>query len=90
MNLQFALAALFGTLALLNLLAAWAIVRSGWFTKQQVIAQVILVFVVPFLGAIAALLFLRSQRPMVRQTEGADTDSWHKATGAQHADHLAP
>ena len=90
MKLQFTLAGLFVALVILDLLAARAIVRSGWFTKEQVIVQIIIVCLVPFLGAIFAFVFLRSQQPVARKTEGADPDSWHNATGATHADHFAP
>ncbi len=90
MKLQLALVGLLVALVVLDFLAARAILRSGWFTKRQVIAQIIIVCLVPLLGAIFAFVFLRSQQPVARQTEGADSDNWRNATGATHADHFAP
>jgi lysylphosphatidylglycerol synthetase-like protein (DUF2156 family) len=89
-NLQFAFGCLLVSLVILDLFAARAIARSGWFTQRQIIAQVLIVFLVPLFGAIFALVFLRSQRPQTQRFGGPNPDNQQNAADANHVDHFAP
>ena len=90
MRLQWVLASLLVGLIVLDFLAVRAIVKSEFFTKRQVIAQILIVCLIPLFGAVFALVFLRSQYPTARQTERASPDIWQDAPSTSKGDHPDP
>jgi uncharacterized membrane protein len=90
MNLQFVFGCLVVSLVILDIFAARAIARSGWFTQRQIIAQVLIVFLVPLFGAIFALVFLKSQRPVTQRFGGPNPDNWQNAVDVPPVDHQTP
>jgi hypothetical protein len=55
------LGALFFALVALNVLVSAAVARSGYFTRGQVLAQAVLVWLVPLIGAVIVGTFLWSE-----------------------------
>ena len=90
MNHQVVITSLLAGLVILDVLAVRAIVKSGWFTRSQIVAQTFLVCLIPVFGAVIAFVFLRSQRPMKRQTEGADPHNWDNIGAGRNSDDVGP
>jgi hypothetical protein len=90
MNQQVAIASLLAGIFILDCLAVRAIVKSGWFTRSQIVAQTFMVCLIPVFGAVIAFVFLRSQRPMKHQTEGADPHNWDNIGAGRNSDDVSP
>jgi hypothetical protein len=61
-----------------NCAACIAVLRSGMYTRSQVLSQSAVIWLVPILGALVVALFLRSQRDgrAVERGNGADPENW--------------
>ena len=76
--------------AVLSLFASLAIVRGGFYTKSQAVAQIAIVWLVPVFGAVLVYLVMSSNRPARSQSVGANPDNWQNAQEHPHADPHAP
>ena len=69
-----------------NCVACIAVIRSGLYTRSQVLAQSIVIWLVPILGTLVVALFLRTQRDerAVGRGNGADPENWQNAQEPSH------
>ncbi len=63
-----------------------AVLRSGMYTRSQVLLQSAVIWLVPILGALVVALFLRSQRDerAVERGNGADPENWQNPQVPNH------
>ena len=69
-----------------NCAACIAVLRSGIYTRSQVLSQSAVIWLVPILGALVVALFLRSHRdePAVQRGNGADPENWQNPQVPNH------
>ncbi|GAA0297234.1 hypothetical protein N9W11_04325 [Psychrosphaera haliotis] len=46
---------------ILNIIAGLQVLKSDYFEKNQKVAQIIIIFLIPFIASIGIILFLRGQ-----------------------------
>jgi H+/gluconate symporter-like permease len=69
-----------GVLVALNILVSIFIFKCEDLEKFQKVAQIIVVWLIPFLGAIVLLLFHRSQRVSSKQSKSVHIKASHDYT----------
>ena len=69
-----------------NCVACIAVLRSGLYTRRQVLLQSTVIWLVPILGALVVALFLRTHRDerAVGRGNGADPENWQNAQEPSH------
>ncbi|HEY3049432.1 MAG TPA: hypothetical protein VGJ72_18465 [Polaromonas sp.] len=77
-------------IALLNAVVSVAVARSGYYSGGQVAAQVVIVWLIPVLGAVVVGVFLWSQRAATASTSGADPENWQNAEDSPHTEQHGP
>ena len=70
---------------LLNVIAGLKVSKSDYFEKAQKVAQIIIIFLIPFIASIGIILFLRSQeRPVI--TSNSKRNSGHSSIDVSTGD----
>lgn len=69
-----------------NSVVCIAVLRSGLYTRSQVLSQSAVIWLIPILGALVVALFLRSKRDEreVGRGNGADPENWQNAQESSH------
>jgi Mn2+/Fe2+ NRAMP family transporter len=69
-----------------NCVACIAVLRSGLYTRSQVLLQSAVIWLVPIFGALVVALVLRSHRDQraIGRGNGADPENWQNAQEPSH------
>ena len=73
-------------LVAVNVAVCVRVARSAAYTHRQVLAQSVVVWLLPIVGALLVVVVLWSQRPQPfsKRVQGADPENWQNAQEPSH------